>query len=168
MIPAREVSWWPVAARMKTVRLNWVIQLLVPTMLASSLPRRTRGLSYHLGKVGLPVGAALAVGSLAIGGLLAPILGLAVVPLAFWLFGSVGLVIGATALRPIAFVKPICTTCRLIPVVREHEAIHLAGVVEEEQVWSLMREHHTLESLGLENDPNVCTFCPIPKRLKSH
>ena len=69
------------------------------------------------------------------------------------------------SLRPTAFVKPICLKCRLLPVIEEHEAIHLSGVSSENEVWESMRSRHSVESLSLSGDPAICPFCPIPKRL---
>jgi len=66
----------------------------------------------------------------------------------------------------LAFVKPICAACRLRPVIEEHEAIHLGGVVEDGVVWREMKKRYSCESLSLDGDPNICSFCPIPKRLK--
>ena len=83
----------------------------------------------------------------------------------FWLVGTTGLVMVVSGLRPIAFVKPICTRCRLLPIILEHEAIHLSGVAREGEVWTSMRQRHSVESLKLEGDPKICSFCPIPKRL---
>lgn len=83
----------------------------------------------------------------------------------FWLLGTTGLVMIVSGLKPLAFVKPICTRCRLLPVIVEHEAIHLTGVIREEEVWASMRQRHSVESLKLGGDPVICSFCPIPKRL---
>jgi len=87
---------------------------------------------------------------------------------AFWLVGTTGIVMVVNSLKPLAFVKPICTRCRLLPVIVEHEAIHLTGVAREKEVWKSMRERYSLESLKLEGDPAICSFCPIPKRLSQH
>jgi hypothetical protein len=84
----------------------------------------------------------------------------------FWLFGSAGVVMVANGVRPSAFVKPICVKCRLLPVIKEHEAIHLAGVESDDEVWEEMRTRHSCESLGLDGDPSICSFCPIPRRLR--
>ena len=71
----------------------------------------------------------------------------------------------ASSLTPTAFVKPICLACRLLPVIEEHEALHLSGVASESAVWGSMKARHSVRSLSLEGDPAVCPFCPIPKRL---
>ena len=85
-----------------------------------------------------------------------------------WLVGTAGAAIFASARKPTAFVKPICTRCRLLPIIREHESIHLTGVSKEGDVWASMRSRHTVQSLSLEGDPSICSFCPIPKRLAGH
>ena len=103
-----------------------------------------------------------------IGWLLGGVLGPAGLVLSFWLLGTTGLALFAGGVRPLAFVKPICVRCRLLPVIREHEAIHLSGVSAEEAVWESMRTRHSAESLSLEGDPAICSFCPIPKRLAKH
>jgi hypothetical protein len=88
--------------------------------------------------------------------------------LSFWILGSIGIASIANGQRPTAFVKPICVKCRLLPIIKEHESIHLAGVARESAVWASMKTRHNLESLKLIGDPAICTFCPIPKRLSSH
>jgi len=105
------------------------------------------------------------IASLGIGWLLFELTGIVGYIVVFWLVGTTGLVIIASSLKPLAFVKPICTRCRLLPVIVEHEAIHLTGVAREEIVWASMRQRHSVESLNLEGDPAICLFCPIPKRL---
>ena len=115
--------------------------------------------------MGLILGFVLVVASVDIGWLLrgpAGILGYIVV---FWLIGTTGVAMMASSLKPLAFVKPICTRCRLFPIIVEHEVIHLTGVAREEAVWASMRQRHSVESLKLEGDPAICSFCPIPKRL---
>jgi len=88
--------------------------------------------------------------------------------LSFWLLGTTGTVMIAGSTKPLAFVKPICTRCRLLPIIKEHEAIHLSGLAAEVAVWSSMKSRHSVESLALEADPSICWFCPIPKRLSGH
>jgi len=104
--------------------------------------------------------ASAAVGYLLLGpaGVLGPVL-------SAWLLGTAGAAMLASARTPTAFVKPICTACRLLPVIKEHEAIHLAGVSSERKVWGSMKSRHSAKSLELEGDPAICSFCPIPKRL---
>ena len=83
----------------------------------------------------------------------------------FWFIGTAGVATVFGAIRPTAYVKPICVKCRLLPVIKEHEAIHLTGVGNERDVWDSMRTRHSVRSLSLEGDPSICSFCPIPKRL---
>lgn len=114
------------------------------------------------------LGGFLAVAGIALGATLYPVAG----PLGFaipvWLVGTTGGLMIASALRPFAFVKPLCSGCRLLPVIEEHEAIHLSGEASDEEIWRLMRTRHSCESLALNSDPNICWFCPIPKRLSEH
>ncbi len=114
------------------------------------------------------MGSFLIFASLAIGALLYPVAGLLGLAMPVWLLGSAGALMVATALRPMAFVKPLCSGCRLLPVIEEHEAIHLSGEASDEEIWKVMRTRHSCESLGLDGDPGICWFCPIPKRLASH
>jgi hypothetical protein len=158
-------EWRGVASGMRTLRLSLPVRMLVPALWVTSLPRNAIGFSFERGRTGLLLGGFLSFASLAIGALLFSIAG----PLGFaipvWLVGTAGAVMVATALRPLAFVKPLCSGCRLLPVIEEHEAIHLAGEASDEEIWKLMRTRHSRESLGLDGDPSICWFCPIPKRL---
>ncbi len=161
-----EVDWMPLASKMHVVRLGWAVRLLIPSLLISSIPVQTRGMTFHTGRWGLLLGAVLVAGEIYVGALLEPLFGYAPLILLSWLLGSTGIALGITAFKPIAFVKPICTRCRLLPIIKEHEAIHLAGVGGEKEVWASMKTRHSVESLSLEGDPGICSFCPIPKRLR--
>jgi hypothetical protein len=122
--------------------------------------------SFEGGRAGVAIGAVIVAGSVVIGWVLYPALGPVGAVVVLWLIGTAGAAMVASGLRPIAFVKPICVKCRLLPVIREHEAIHLSGVESDDEVWASMRRRHSVESLGLEGDPAICPFCPIPKRLR--
>jgi hypothetical protein len=158
-------EWEKVADRMIVVKLTPLAGILVPSVGLSSLSRKTRGLSFFPGGSGLAMGASLTAGVVALGWLLSGYFGIWGAVLLFWLVGTTGVVMMAGSMRPIAFVKAICTRCRLLPVIKEHEAIHLAGVAAEKQVWASMKQRHSVESLRLEGDPAICWFCPIPERL---
>ena len=163
---AADLEWGKIAGKMHVITLGWAAKVLIPSLLLSSLPQRTRGLTFDQGRSGFLIGGMLVIGSVGLGTLLTPSLGYAVIPFLFWLLGTTGVAMAATSLTPIAFVKPICTRCRLLPVIKEHEAIHLSGIANEDKVWASMRTRHSVQSLALEGDPAICTFCPIPKRLK--
>ncbi len=85
-----------------------------------------------------------------------------------WLVGTYGVLLMVSSVRPFTMIKPICTRCRLLPIIKEHESIHLTGISGEREVWASMRTRHSVKSLGLEGDPSICWFCPIPKRLSEH
>ncbi len=158
-------GWELVARRTRVITLFPLLQVLMPPLLAPTLSKSTRGVSFHGGRSGLVLGLFIVVASLGIGWLLFELTGIVGYIVVFWLVGTTGLVMIASSLKPFAFVKPICTRCRLLPVIVEHEAIHLTGVAREEIVWASMRQRHSVESLNLEGDPAICSFCPIPKRL---
>lgn len=161
-------DWRRVASGMTTLRLSLPVRILVPALWASSLPRNAIGFSFERGRTALLLGCFLSAASLAVGALLYPVTGILGLALPVWLVGTAGALMIATALRPMAFVKPLCSGCRLLPVIEEHEAIHLAGEASDEEIWKLMRTRHSRESLGLNGDPAICWFCPIPKRLSEH
>ncbi|MDG7016237.1 MAG: hypothetical protein JRM82_02560 [Nitrososphaerota archaeon] len=160
-------DWQAVESGMKVVTLDRRLQAVVPLLAVSSLSRGTRGLTFFPGRTGVAVGSAITTASVAIAyallstGPAAPLLSL-------WILGTAGAAIFAASLRPTAFVKPICVRCRLLPVIKEHEAIHLTGVASEKAVWDSMRTRHSAKTLSLDGDPSICSFCPIPKRLSEH
>jgi len=154
-----------ILADLRVVRLTLPLQILVPTLLLPAFSNSTRALSLYPGTRGLSIGFALIIASLLTGALLAGPTGLWGGAVSVWFLGTAGIVIVAGALRPTAYVKPICVKCRLLPVIKEHEAIHLSGVASESAVWNSMRARHSIKSLALEGDPAICSFCPIPKRL---
>jgi hypothetical protein len=161
-------GWEGVASRMLIVNLSLPVVVLIPSLLLYSTPRRTRGISFPPGLTGFAVGMVLVAASLVLGILVGGPLGAEGATLAFWVLCTAGVVMMAGTIRPLAFVKPICTRCRLLPVIKEHEAIHLNGVSCENAVWASMRTRHSVKSLALEGDPTICWFCPIPKRLTGH
>jgi len=161
-------SWQETLSAMKVLKLSLPLRLLVPALFVSALPRSAIGFSFERGKGGLTLGLLLVGASMAVGGLLVPVLGLTGAILPFWLLGSAGSALLLGALRPLTFVKPLCTACRLLPVVKEHEAIHLSGMESDDEVWRSMKRRYTSESLSLEGDPRICWFCPIQKRLKEY
>jgi hypothetical protein len=158
-------GWETVASRLKVVSLTPMVQLLVPSLLISTLSRSTRAISFYPGKWSFMMGAVLVAGSTAIGVLVGGPYRLAGATISFWLLGTFGTLMMASALRPLAFVKPICVRCRLLSIIKEHESIHLTGVTREAEVWDSMKMRHSRESLRLDGDPTICWFCPIPKRL---
>ena len=159
-------GWELMAGRTRVVTLSRLAQLSIPSLLAPTLSKSTRGVTFQGGRTGMLLGLVLMVASLDIGWLLSGPLGLLAYAVAFWLIGTTGLVMAVSSVKPLAFVKPICTRCRLLPIILEHEAIHLTGVAREDAVWSSMRTRHSVESLKLEGDPAICSFCPLPKRLR--
>jgi hypothetical protein len=161
-------EWRGVASGMRTFKLSLPVRLLVPALWISSMPRNAIGFSFERGRTALLMGAFLSCASLVIGAVLYPVAGLPGLAIPVWLMGSSGALMVATALRPLAFVKPLCSGCRLLPVIEEHEAIHLSGEASDDEIWKLMRTRHSCESLGLNGDPSICWFCPIPKRLATH
>jgi hypothetical protein len=159
-------EWKGTDGTMKVVSLTAPLRLLVPALLLSTLPAGTRGASYEGGKFGLVTGALLIAGSFFAGLLLYPLAGLVGLVILCWLLGTAGAVMLVNGLMPMAFVKPICTRCRLLPIIKEHEAIHMAGVASDDEVWASMKTRHSCESLALDGDPSICSFCPIPRRLR--
>ena len=160
-------DWRALEAGMKVVNLDRRLQVLVPLLALTSLSPGTRGVTLYPGRAGVAIGSAVTTASVAVAyellstGLLGPIL-------AIWLLGTAGVATFFASLRPTAFVKPICTRCRLLPVIKEHEAIHLTGVASERAVWESMKTRHSVGSLSIEGDRSICAFCPIPKRLSEH
>ena len=150
---------------LRVVRLTVPLKILVPMLLLPTYSKSTRALSLYPGRRGLAVGVALIAASLLAGALLVGPTGPWGGVFFVWFLGTAGMAQIASSFRPTAFVKPICVNCRLLPIIKEHEAIHLSGVSSEGAVWSSMRTRHSVESLALEGDPSICSFCPIPKRL---
>jgi hypothetical protein len=163
--PGNADAWKEVNRRLFVVRLSVPVALVVPALLLAGAPKSTRGVSLLPGRSGAVAGGALLVASVALGLLLSGAAGLAGEVVPVWLLGSLGVALMINGARPIAFVKPICTRCRLLPVIKEHESIHLAGVSGEDAVWRSMRSRQSEATLHMQGDPAICLFCPIPKRL---
>lgn len=157
--------WEKVNESLRVVRLSAPVEIAIPSLLLPGLSKGTRGASFYPGKAGMVLGVFLMAASLAIGVLLYPTTGWVGGALALWVLGTTGGAMVVNGVKPVAFIKPICVRCRLLPVIKEHESIHLSGIPGEDAVWNDMKSRHSVESLSLIGDPAICTFCPIPKRL---
>ncbi len=167
--PRPEVdAWQAIEPRMRVVRLTPLLQLAVPGLAIPSMSKSVRGLTLYPGRLGFALGGLLVLSSALAGALLARTAGPVGAVLPVWLIGTAGAATMAGSLNPVAFVKPICVRCRLLPIIKEHEAMHISGISSEKSVWDSMRTRHSVESLSLEGDPAICSFCPIPKRLAEH
>lgn len=165
MKAAAPSEWEGILSRMRVVRLTLPLQVLIPALAVASLSKSTRGLTLYPGRAGAFIGVLLMASSVLVGALLLGPVGVAGPILSAWALGTVGGTMFAATVTSTAFVKPICVRCRLLPIIKEHEAIHLSGVAGEEAVWRSMKTRHTVASLSLEGDPSICSFCPIPRRL---
>lgn len=151
------------------VALSSVVKLAFPPLLLSSLPKRAIGFSLPCGNEGRLLGLSLLGVTVSIGFLLATAIG----PLGFmvmvWLTGgTAGLMLYNSTRGRVAFVKEYCSTCRLRPIIEEHESMHLNGERSEEVVWGEAMKKYSYESLSLAGDPKICSFCPIAKRLRNN
>jgi hypothetical protein len=147
--------------------LTALVRLLVPPLLISSLPRRAIGFSFPRGREGLSLGSLLLFSMAALSIVLYGTLGAWSAVAMVWLFGGTGVImlLNSTG-RGLAFVKQMCSTCRLRPIIEEHEAMHLNGEPSEDEVWRETKRRYSYEGLGLGSDPKIHSFCPIAKRLK--
>lgn len=147
--------------------LSKLVMLLVPPLFISSLPKRAIGFSFPRGTEGKLLGSSLLAATVAISYLLNVAFGPYAAAAMVWFMGGTGVVILYNSTRRgLAFVKEMCSTCRLRPIIEEHEIMHLNGEASEEAVWREARKKYTYEGLGLGSDPSIHSFCPIAKRLK--
>jgi hypothetical protein len=161
----------PVAAidGIMVLPLSALLRLLLPPLLVSSLPRKAIGFSFPRGTEGKILGVGLLGGTAAISFLLNNAFGIYAALAMVWLMGGTAVVIiyNSTG-HGLAFVKQMCSTCRLRPIIEEHEIMHLNGEASEEAVWRETRKKYSYEGLGLGTDPKIHSFCPIAKRLKEN
>lgn len=147
--------------------LSKLLRVLLPPLLVSALPKRAIGFSFPRGLEGKILGVALVGGTAATAYLLNSAFGIFAALAIVWLMGGTGAVILYNSMSPgVAFVKQMCSTCRLRPIIEEHEMMHLNGVSSEEAVWTAARKKYSYEGLGLGTDPKIHGFCPIAKRLR--
>jgi len=148
--------------------LSKLLRLLLPPLFVSSLPKRAIGFSFPRGTEGKLLGVSLIGATAAISYLLNSAFGIYAALAMVWLIGGTGVVILYNSTRHgLAFVKQMCSTCRLRPIIEEHEMMHLNGEPSEEVVWKETRKRYSYEGLGLGTDPKIHSFCPIAKRLRS-
>ncbi|MDA4114667.1 MAG: hypothetical protein OK474_11540 [Thaumarchaeota archaeon] len=151
------------------ITLSGLVKLAFPPLFLSSIPKRAIGFSFPSGSEGRVLGLCLLGMTAVVGYLLFRFVG----PLGFiamaWLTGGTGsLMLYNSTNHRVAFVKDYCSACRLRPLIEEHELMHLNGERSEEVVWAEARKKYSYESLGLEGDARICSFCPIAKRLRNN
>ncbi len=147
--------------------LSNLLKVLLPPLLISSMPKRAIGFSFPRGTEGKLIGVSLLLATFAVSFLLDRTLGIYPALAMVWLMGGTGVVILFNSMgQGVAFVKEMCSTCRLRPIIEEHEKMHLDGEASEEAVWAEARKKYSYEGLGLGTDPSIHSFCPIAKRLK--
>jgi len=157
----------PAVGGVVVLPLSKLLRLLLPPLFISSIPRRAIGFSFPRGLEGKALGISLIGATGAIAYLLNMAFGIYPALAMVWLMGGTGVVIlyNSTGYG-LAFVKEMCSTCRLRPIIEEHEIMHLQGKASEEEVWKETRKKYSYEGLGLGTDPKIHGFCPIAKRLK--
>lgn len=149
--------------------LSRLLRLALPPLLVSSLPRRAIGFSFPRGAEGKLLGVAILGGTAGLAYLLNSAFGIYPALAMVWLMGGTGAVILYNSTRHgLAFVKQMCATCRLRPIIEEHEVMHLNGEASEDAVWSAARKKYSYDGLGLGTDPSIHSFCPIAARLKEN
>jgi hypothetical protein len=147
--------------------LSSLMKVLLPPLLISSLPKRAIGFSFPRGAEGKLLGVLLLFATVMVSFLLDRTLGILPALTMVWLMGGTGVVILFNSMgQGVAFVKEMCSTCRLRPIIEEHEKMHLDGEASEDVVWDAARKKYSYEGLGLGTDPSIHSFCPIAKRLR--
>jgi hypothetical protein len=151
------------------IPLSRLLMLAVPPLWVSSLPKKAIGFSLPRGNEGKLLGACILVATSLIGLLALQSFGAVALLGIVWLTGGMGvLMIYNSTRQGVAFVKLMCSTCRLRPIIEEHEIMHLRGEPSEEVVWRETLKKYSYEGLGLGTDPKIHSFCPIAKRLKEN
>ena len=151
----------------RVVSLTLPLRVAVPPLFVSSIPKRAVGFSFESGAFGGVTGACLLAATPVLGWFLYGVLGPLGPVLSIWLLGSTGAVILWSSARGLAFIKPLCTGCRLFPIVKEHEALHISGIESDAEIWASVKGKYSYEALSLGTDPNICTFCPVARHLKA-
>jgi len=162
--------WGPSSSssEIRFVVLSRLVRLAFPPLFLSSLPKRAIGFSYPSGREGRVLGLCMLGVTGALGFLLSTSIGPAGDFVMAWLTGGTAVLMlyNSTTCR-IAFLKQYCSACRLRPIIEEHESMHLNGERSEEAVWARAKTKYSYASLSLEADPNICSFCPIAKKLRN-
>ena len=145
-----------------------LVKVVLPPLFVSSIPKRAIGFSFPRGKEGIILGVAVLGATITTAFLAAAAFGIVGGAAMVWLFAGTGVVMIYNSMgRGLTFVNHRCSTCRLRPIIEEHELMHLAGEPSEEVVWGETMRKYSYDGLGLGNDPKICSFCPIAKRLRS-
>ncbi|MDA4117944.1 MAG: hypothetical protein OK455_06325 [Thaumarchaeota archaeon] len=165
LIPAAMPSF----SSVKVLTVSNLLKLVLPPLFVASLPKRAIGFSFPRGREGAILGLAVLGATITTSFLATMAFGVLAGAAAVWLFGGTAVVMLYNSVSGgLTFVKHRCSTCRLRPIIEEHELMHLNGEPSEEAVWRAAKKKYSYDGLGLGTDPKICSFCPIAKRLKAN
>jgi hypothetical protein len=151
----------------RVITISALLKLALPPLFISSLPNHAIGFSFPRGREGRIIGIALLGLTIVIALSLSRVIGVYAYPLMIWLTGGTSIImLYNCASNGMAFVKERCSACRLLPLIEEHEAVHLTGEPSEKAIWNIAKTRYSYEGLRLD-DPGICSFCPIPHRLRA-
>lgn len=148
------------------VILSPLIYAILPFIILVSFRKKVLAFTMMKGKSELYVGMALIPASIVIGRAFYFLVGGYSYPLVFWVLGGVGIMMVVHSLSPgLIFVKPMCNACTFLPLIMEHENLHISGIHGEVQVWSRIKEKYDWKKI--RKPQKICPHCPIPGHMQA-
>jgi len=145
--------------------LGPLIYAILPFIILVSFRKKVLAFTMLRGKTELFVGIALVPASLIVGRALYLLIGGYAYPLLLWVLGGVGIMMIVHSLSSgLIFVKPMCNSCTFLPLILEHEKLHISGIRDETQVWSKIRKMYDWHKI--RKPKQICSHCPIPGHMK--
>ncbi len=146
--------------------LGPLIYAILPFIILASFRKKVLAFTMLKGKTELFVGIALVPSSLIIGRALYLLIGGYAYPLLLWVIGGIGVMMIVHSLSSgLIFVKPMCNSCTFLPLILEHENLHISGIGGEAQVWSKIQKKYDWQKL--KKPQQICPHCPIPGHMKA-
>ena len=146
--------------------LGTLIYVILPFIILASFRKKVLAFTMLKGRTELFVGIALIPTSIIIGRAFYLLIGGYAYPLLFWVLGGMGVMMIVHSLSPgLIFVKPMCNSCTFLPLILEHENLHISGIRGETQVWSKIKKIYDWQKI--RKPQQICAHCAIPGRMKA-
>lgn len=139
---------------------------MLPVIILACYRKRMLAFTMLKSRSELFVGLALVPTSLIVAWAFYFVIGGYSYPLLMWTLGGVGVMMVVHSLSSgLIFVKPKCNSCSFLPLIIEHENLHIAGIHSEAKVWASIKERFNWETVI--KPQKVCAHCPIPGHMQA-
>ncbi len=146
--------------------LGPLVYAILPFIILASFRKKVLAFTMLKRKSELYVGLALIPTSVIVGQAFYFLIGWYSYPLLLWVLGGIGVIMVVHSLSSgLIFVKPMCNSCSFLPLILEHENLHISGIRGEAQVWSKIKKMYDWQTI--RKPQKICLHCPIPGHMQA-